>query len=591
MNRAVLLLVPVSAALGACLDVPSGPAPECTKASDCDTTNGEICDEGTCYGNPPQGTYAMVISPPAERQDLVSRELVMPMIADDGWIANVALERPTVFMGRVEATCNPPTPCDRGAIGATITITRPSMFKGGPGFKVIANAKATLDSSGPSFEVALPKTAAKDAHYVVTVIPTGRGDEPQGGSPSAAELYPPMRFTLEAKNNSYTKTVLLGGATLPTIDGTVVGSAGGGLSHYRVVALGHWEASAPPTEVSSVDYTGSDGKFHIVLAENLVGTVELVARPAPTAPAAPTLHQQQISSTVSSIRTLVQPANLGNVKSYAFPIRGVDGSGSINGVRGARVTVTATLGGAATGQTLATFAAEGTADDNGNVSLALLDGSGITQQYRLDVVPPASSNMGVVFDVPLSLAAMPLLLPTRIALRGQVADYLGNPLKDVSVTARPSLRFTWSFPDAPQAFVSAIPAATTLTPATGEFALWVDPTIATLWGHYDLAFEPASKARAPSWVKTDVEIPRDTTLSTVSVDLIRLPDAAAIRGIVIDPDGIEVEGAEVKIFRLNASLALCAEVLNAPSSCPIPAALQGRGDSDRAGIVRLTLPR
>jgi hypothetical protein len=590
MTRAVLLLVPLSAALGACLDVPSGPAPECTKASDCDTTNGEICDEGTCYGNPPQGMFAMVISPPAERKDLVPREIVMPAIAEDGWIADLALERPSVFSGRVEATCIPPTPCDRGTIGATITITRPSSFKGGPGFKVSADAEDSPDAMGPSFEVALPKTAAYDTQYVVTVIPTGRGDEPQGGSPSAAELYPPIRFALDAKNNSYTKTIMLGAGNLPTIDGTVLGSAGGGLSHYRVVAMGHWEASSPPTEVSSVDYTGSDGKFHIVLAENLVGNVELIARPAASAPAAPTLHQQEVSSTASSIRTLVQPANLGAVKSYAFPIKGVDGSGSITGVRGARVTVRATLGGGTTGQTLATFAADGTADDNGNVSLMLLDGAGITAEYRIEVVPPASSNMGVLFDQELTGAGA-LLLPTRIAIRGEVTDYLGNPLKDVSVTARPSLRFTWSFADAPQAFVSAIPAATTLTPETGEFALWVDPTIATLWGHYDLAFEPASKARAPSWVKNDIEIPRDTTLSTVSIDQVRLPDAAAIRGNVIDPDGVEVEGAEVKIFRLNASLALCAEVQNAPASCPIPANLQGRGDSDTAGIVRLTLPR
>lgn len=591
MKYPILLLVPPFLALGGCLDVPSGPAPECTTASDCDSANGEVCDEGTCYGNPPQGMYALVISPPAERKDLVPRELVMPAIADDGWIADLALEKPSVFSGRVEAICNAPNPCDRGSVGATITITRPSAFKGGPGFKVIADAESGPDTNGPAFEIALPKTSVSDAPYVVTVIPTGRGDEPQSGSPSAAELYPPMRFALDAKNNSYTRTIMLGGATLPTIDGSVVGALGGGLSHYRVVAMGHWEASSPPTEVSSVDYTGSDGKFHIVLAENLVGNVELVARPAASAPAAPTLHQLEISSTTSSVRTLIQPAELGNVKSYPFPIRGVDGSGSINGVRGARVAVRATLGAATGGQTLATFSTEGTADDNGNVSLMLLDGSGITQQYRIDVVPPASSNMGVVFDAPLALVPAPLLLPTRIAIRGEVADFLGNPLKDVSVTARPSLRFTWSFPDGPQAFVSAIPAATTLTPETGEFALWVDPTIATLWGHYDLAFEPASKARAPSWVQSDIEIPRDTTLTTVSVDQIRLPDAAAIRGLVIDPDGIEVEGAEVKIFRLSNSLALCTQVLNPPSSCPIPASLQGRGDSDTAGIVRLTLPR
>lgn len=591
MSRTSLLLGSLAALLGGCLDVPSGPAPECTQQSDCDTANGEVCDEGTCYGNPPQGMYALVISPPSARKDLVPRELVMPAIAADGWIADLALQKPTVFSGRIEAVCVPPSPCDRGTIGAAITVTRPSSFKGGPGFKTVADAEASPDATGPSFEVALPKTAAGDTPYLVTVMPTGRGDEPQSGSPSAAELYPPIRFTLDAKTNSFSKTIMLGGADLPTIDGTVVGALGGGLSHYRVVAMGHWDATAPMTEVSSVDYTGSDGKFRIVLADGLVGNVELVARPAPSAPAAPTLHLLEVASSVSSVRTLVQPGNLGAVRAVTFPIRGVDGSGSINGVRGARVSVRATLGVGTTGQTFGTFTAEGTADDSGNVTLMLLDGAALAQSYRLDVVPPASSSMGVLFDVPFTPGNAPLLLPTRIAIRGEVTDYLGNPLKDVSVTARPSLRFTWSFADAPQAFVSTIPAATTTTPDTGEFALWVDPTIASLWGHYDLAFEPASKARAPSWVRSEVEIPRDTTLSTVSVDQVRLPDAAAIRGLVVDPAGIEVEGAEVKIFRLSASLALCTEVLNPPASCPIPANLQGRGDSDKVGVVRLTLPR
>ena len=57
------------------------------------------------------------------------------------------------------------------------------------------------------------------------MIPTGRGDEPQSGSPSAAELYPPMRFSLDAKNNSYTRTIMLGGASLP-YTATMIGFAG-----------------------------------------------------------------------------------------------------------------------------------------------------------------------------------------------------------------------------------------------------------------------------------------------------------------------------------------------------------------------------
>lgn len=586
-------LAGIAGTLAGCLDVPSGPPAECTSNSDCDTANGEICAEGTCYGNPPDGMYAVVISPPASRKDLVPRELTMPSIADDGWIEDLALEKPSVFTGRVEALCVAPMTCDRSALATTITITRPSSFRGGPAFKVVADSTASADPSGPSFEIALPKTGASDQAYVVTVLPTGRGDEPQGGGMSPAELFPPARFTLLAKDNSVTKAIQLGGPSLPTIDGTVLSAVGGGLSHYRVVALGRWEAGAPATEVSTVDYTGADGKFRLILSENLVGPVELVAKPAPNGAAAPTLHAFSVASNASSQQQLVQPANLGQVKTYTFPIKGVDGSGAIAGVRGARVKVTATIAGPVTGQTSATFAAEGTTDDSGNVQIPLLDGYGITEVYKLEVVPPASSNMGVVFDAPLAVssAATPLLLPTRIALRGHVVDFNGQPLKDVSVTARPSLRFTWTFDDAPQAFVSAIPAATTLTPETGEFALWVDPTIDGLWGHYDLAFEPASKARAPSWIEGDIEIPRDPSKTTVSVDEVRLPDSAAVRGTVKDPLGVEVEGAEVKIFRLAGSLALCTEVRNAPASCPIPAVLQGRGDSDPAGIVRLTLPR
>ena len=589
MKRALLL----ATALAGCLDVPSGPPQECTKTSDCDTANGEVCDEGTCYGNPPQGQYAVVISPPSSRKDLVPREMTMPSIASDGWIQDLALEKPSVIKGRIEALCVPPAACDRTAIATTITVTRPSSFKGGPGFKLVTDTDDTRDLTGPSFEMALPKTGANDQNYVVTVMPAGRGDEPSGNGETPAQLYPPVRFSLNAKENSIQKLIQLGGANLPTIDGSVLSSVGGGLSHYRVVAMGRWEPGAPLTEVSTVDYTAADGMFHLVLAEGLTGPVELIAKPPTSGTAAPTLHMFDVPSNTSSQRTLLQPANLGAAKTFAFPVKGVDGSGSIAGVRGARVKVSATVGSPATSQTVATFATEGTADDTGNVSITVLDGSGISSLYKLEVVPPASSNMGVLYDIPLQLsgAGLPLLLPTRIALRGKVLDHEGQPLEGVSVTARPSLRFTWSFDDGPQAFVSSIPASTTLTPETGEFALWVDPTIDGLWGHYDLAFDPASKARAPSWVTNDIEIPRDSSQTTVSIDEIRLPDAAAIRGTVLDPSGVEVEAAEVKIFRLSTGGALCSEVLNPPLSCPIPAVLQGRGASDTAGIVRLTLPR
>ena len=108
---------------------------------------------------------------------------------------------------------------------------------------------------------------------MVTIVPSGRGSEPATSGPTAAQLVPPMRMALVATADE-TQTIQLGGADLPAIDGTLVSSTGDGLSHYRVVALGHWDEGAPLTEVSTVDYTGADGTFRIVLSRDLVGTVE-----------------------------------------------------------------------------------------------------------------------------------------------------------------------------------------------------------------------------------------------------------------------------------------------------------------------------
>src|SRR5690606_13519777 len=122
------------------------------------------------------------------------------------------------------------------------------------------------------------------------------------------------------------------------------------------------------------------------------------------------------------------------------------------------------------------FATEATTNDVGEVQLELLDGAGIKDLYLLAVASPASASVGVVYDAPLDLAAVPsLILPPRIPIRGVLLDATGAPLKDVAVTARPALRFLWTLDDAPQGFLAAVPAATATTLATGEFVVWVDP--------------------------------------------------------------------------------------------------------------------
>jgi hypothetical protein len=225
--------------------------------------------------------------------------------------------------------------------------------------------------------------------------------------------------------------------------------------------------------------------------------------------------------------------------------------------------------------------------------VTLLDGAAFATSYRISIVPPASATVGMLFDDPLDLAGdFKRRLPDRMPIRGIVRDVAGAPLKDVQVTVHPSLRFEWSLDPIPQAFLSTIPAATAVTLETGEFVVFVDPFLADIWGTYDLAFEPTAVANAPSWSQNEVEIPRDLMQTTVDLADIVLPDAAHVHGRIADPSGSTVEGAELKLFQVNTSLAaLCTEVSHAPSSCPIPANLMGRGTSDDAGTVRLTLPR
>src|SRR5262249_56330902 len=114
----------------------------------------------------------------------------------------------------------------------------------------------------------------------------------------------------------------------------------------------------------------------------------------------------------------------------------------------------------------------------------------------LSITPPVSSNLGVVFDDRLVLGALPdHRLPARIALRGRIVDAQGKPVPNVSVTARPSLRFLWTLDADPQAFVASLPTPTAVTPdatsgdGAGTFVLWVDANVATVWGHYDMLIE------------------------------------------------------------------------------------------------------
>ena len=577
-----------------CLTIPDTTAPQCYSTSDCDTSAGEVCADGVCYGNPPTGTFAIAVGAPSARLDLIGIERATEDLPDYGFLADLTLEAPVTLSGRVSAASCVSTAlaeCPTGALGASITISRPARFAGGPGVHEVA--QSTAGGADTSFTVPVPRTRPSDADYTITVVP----NDVTTGDPSvaAAELVPPLRTTLRTTDNLQAPFAL-GGDTLPVITGDLLGPDSTALTDYRVAAVGQWSADEAPSEVSSVAYS-HDGHFQIMLSADLVGPVEIVARPTGMGAVAPTLHLGGIDSATGSALAIQQPANLGAPHIATLTIRGTSTGGAVGPISGARVlataTVTMTTALPMTGSPAAAeLTAEVTTGDDGIAQLPLLDGTAFAGGYHLRVVPPAGSNLAVLDEDAFLLADATRVLKPRVALQGTVVDADGKPVRDVSVTVRPSLRFTWSLADASQLFLAQIPAATAVTPDTGDFVVFVDPALDAVTGTYDVTLEPPSGSSVPSFTVTDVAIPAGAKgPDIVALGTITLPDAASLHGRISDPGGNSVEGAELRVFRLPADQLLCTQVTNAPKKCQVPAQLQAHATSDQDGLVRFILPR
>lgn len=585
--RALVLLSLVAG----CLEIPSGKGNECSVDSDCNTAAGEACWEGLCYGDPPLGMYAATLSAPLTREDLIATEIPVLSLAPDGNLGALTLETPVTFSGRVEAYCGTQQmTCSTNSIGAQVRITRPSRIPGGPSLRLIALAKAGVPRGTDSFSIHLPAMHTGDPPYTVTIDPEGGGDlPPTHGGKDPAQLVPPLRLRLDAESTLEHQTYTLG-ANATQISGLLKDGLGAALTKYRVVALGRWEPTAPPTEVSSVHYS-TDGTYAISIAEGVVGTVELVARPYDPLVVAPELHAGNVTP-YTQVKNIYAPTGLGSRVDGAIKIEAREGGGSVTPVSGARVVITGSTESAFTSGVRAVLVAETTTGDDGIAKISVLDGDALATSYRIRVVPPASSTAGIVFDDPVTLPLPEAVrLPQRVALRGTLVDTTGKPLADVSVTARRSLRFLWSLEASEQAFLDEIPAATAISEEPGNFVIWLDPSVSSTWGHYDLFFETPDSSSAPNWLISDFEIPRIPGQMTIDLENVTIPDAAFMHGKIVDGSLAPVEGSALRIFRLSDNDSVCREVTNAPLECSDDAKVMGHGESDSGGIVRLTLPR
>jgi hypothetical protein len=362
------------------------------------------------------------------------------------------------------------------------------------------------------------------------------------------------------------------------------------LKKYRVAALGHLgDASAPLSQVSTVDYT-TDGQYSITLSDNIAGTISIEAVPYDASVTAPTLIASALQP-VSGTQTLVQPASTGSPIALAIPIQGQGDDGAVGPVSGAHVIVTSTFAPAMVGLGQAILEADVQTGDDGIAHVTLLDGDAFANGYTIQVIPPAGSHLGA-YDKPLVLDGSSIRLPRRLKLSGTVVGGDGQDVGNISVTAAPSLRFQWSLSDDGQSLLAEIPPATTVTDARGDFTLYVDPILASVWGYYDLDFTVPDGVQTASWTHSEIAIPRDPSLTSLMLMPGEpLPDTAFMHGSLVDPAGISLAGGELRIFELEPDSSLCTQVANPPASCTIPAQLLGHGTSAADGTVQLALPR
>ncbi len=612
-------LLIAAALLAGCINgVDDGGAPKmCDDTSDCDAENGEVCDEGVCWGDPPDGiTFAAVLVPPDDRTDLPVAVIPALSIADDGTIVGLDFPQAITVSGRVLLACPPieqePDPgYDCGperSVAAQIEIERASPFAGGPVLTRTIVAAGALAPGESAFSFLLPKDPA--AEYRITITPE---DTAGGDGNAVGEIAPPRQLTITADSDQQVDWVLGDPDQLKTIRGCVQNVVGDGSPYagMHVQALGRWSQLSPITRASSRSFTDADGCFTLRVPIKMLDEFDILVQPAPGAilptlrlsgefvrdPADGEIYEHVIDP------PLVMPSAPAPT-SFRLPVEALGSAGGQEPVPGAAVRMTTIfpLPDGELRDIQVTFTAEAVtsaldAAEAGVASVELYPGSEENRDYAVQVVPPPDSQFQSAFDLVVAVGVggpaevlQPVTLNRRAALTGTAVTagleaVSGAP---VEANASSSLRLTVESEEV-DAILDQLQFPTATTDDGGGFLVWVDRELVGQAATYDVDVSPAPfSSEAPSWTFEDISVPAEGE----SVDLgeLVLPEASYARGLVRDRHGAPVVGAELRIYQLGAE-DYCTRVLEiGAADCVPPAHLRGIWASDDEGAVRVVLP-
>jgi hypothetical protein len=584
VTRTAVLIASLAVALGGCLDRLSGYfVPECDTHADCNTTRGEVCEEGVCWGDPPEGPFAVAIAPPAGDTTVALTETTAIAIQDDGWITGLVMSSSVMLRGRIAAVCEG---CRDGvAVPAEVRVRRASRISGAPEFRVTTYTAAS--EAGDSFAIPVPPLDAADLPYQLTILPLESAPVTPGG-PSAASVIPPVRLTVGADQLGAPLAITLGGDDVVPVAGRVVDSVGQGIAGMRIYALGHLTGTDRIDRLSTLATSDAEGWFTLRLSAPRE-VIDVIAEPPSGVPGAPVLiaRNRFLGSGPLVLRMPSYPATT----RISLPVVSTDPSGGVSAVAHADVELTTTITDPVDGASQAVFTVSGQTDTRGFFEADVVAGGGTgARVHAAKIVPPPESSAASVLAHPVEVGdqggvVATVALGRRSAITGVVLDASGAPVVGVSVSASPSLRFLWSLRDPVQATIRGRPAPTIFTANDGSFRLWVDPEADGVAARYDVTLQPPQYSGVPRDTVPDLDAGANVSLGEVW-----MPDTAFVRGDVTSPYGWAIGDATVVFYEMVSDLTACI-AQNAPTDCRPPPRILATGQSDSDGIVRLALPR
>src|SRR5262249_42709005 len=156
-------------------------------------------------------------------------------------------------------------------------VDRPSLIHGGPDYLDSTTSDDSV-ARGDSFTIPVPRLAAADPPYVVTITPSDTKTISDGG-PTPADLAPPMPLKVPPSLATVGPVITLAAGPLRRVAGRIVDATGYGVPGIRVAAEGRLAKNRPLERVSTVSVTDATGAYSLYISNDAFPVVDIVRHP------------------------------------------------------------------------------------------------------------------------------------------------------------------------------------------------------------------------------------------------------------------------------------------------------------------------